>query len=112
MFMEKVKGISRELEFKLNSLPYAAQIVIAIIGLVFPYAIPATFLLARRINYAITSAAVIVVNLISTFFWESVPIIGIMFGALALIAGLMMFILWFMGIYYFITVIIPKKNYR
>lgn len=110
MILEKMNTTAEKITEKLNSLSYGTRVVLAIIGLLFPYLLMMTFLILRKKEYAITTTIVLVINLASIFAWEVIPFLGIIFSVFAFLSGLASGILWIMGVYYFIRIIVLKKQ--
>lgn len=111
MLLEKLNYIAKDFEYKMLKLPYNTRVILAIVGLLFPYLLPLSFLILKKSEYAITATITIIINLIAIFLWEYSSILVIFFAMLTLLSYLALALIWAMCLFYLVSTLHKKTFY-
>jgi len=111
MLLGKLNYVAKEFEYKMLKLPYNTRVILTVIGLLFPYLLPMSFLILKKSEYAVTATITIIINLAAILFWEYSSIFVIFFAMLTLLSYLALAMIWVMCLFYLISTLHKKTFY-
>lgn len=105
----KVAKVTNAAEKKIGEQPNDLKMVIAVLGLLMPYVLALTFLVAKKTRLALIAVVIVLLHAFSMLFWiNSMTTISGFFALSIFVFSFALTILWVFGVVNLIKVIIPN----